>query len=85
MLIALLALAIKASPIAPRLALVIGILLGAQIAISVGNVLFGLPLPLADVHTAVAALVLLAVIPLIHHLNYPLTPSTGQASKGVLT
>ncbi|WP_322520701.1 COX15/CtaA family protein [Guyparkeria halophila] len=83
--ITLLALAIKASPIAPRLALAIGILLGAQIAIGVGNVLFGLPLPLADAHNAVAALLLLAVIALNHHLNYPLTPSTGQASKGVLT
>lgn len=36
-------------------------------------------------HNAVAALLLLAVLALNHHLNHPLTPAMGQAPKGVCT
>jgi len=81
--IALLALTIKASPLAPRVTLAIGILLGLQISLGVANVLFGLPLATADAHNALAALLLLSIIALIHHLNNPLTPAMGQAPKGV--
>ena len=83
--ITLLALTIKASRVAPRLALAIGTLLGMQISLGIGNVLFGLPLAMADAHNAVAALLLLAVLALNHHLNHPLTPAMGQAPKGVCT
>ncbi|KTG17548.1 MULTISPECIES: COX15/CtaA family protein [unclassified Guyparkeria] len=83
--VALLALTIKVSRIAPRLALAIGTLLGVQISLGIGNVLFGLPLAMADAHNAVAALLLLAVLALNHHLNHPLTPAMGQAPKGVCT
>lgn len=83
--ITLLALAIKASRLAPRVTLAIGILLGMQISLGIANVLFGLPLAMADAHNAVAALLLLSIIALIHHLNNPLTPAMGQAPKGVCT
>lgn len=82
--IVLAALSIKVSPITPRLSLAICALLVAQVSLGVGNVLFGLPLPMADAHNALAALLLLAVIALNHQLNYPLTQSTGRAPKGVL-
>ena len=79
------ALAIKVRPIAPRLALAIGALLVAQVSLGIGMVLFGLPLAMADAHNAVAALLLLSVIAVNHHLNHPLTPAMGQAPRGVCT
>jgi heme a synthase len=44
-------------------------LLLLQIALGIGNVLGGLPLPLAAAHNAVAALLLLAVLTLNHRLG----------------
>ena len=79
----LVALVATASPFAPRLALAISVLLMAQVALGIANVLFGLPLAMADAHNAGAALLLLAVLALNHHLNHPLTPAMGQAPKGV--
>ncbi|MDG4867651.1 COX15/CtaA family protein [Guyparkeria sp. 1SP6A2] len=79
------ALVATVSPIAPRLALIISVLLMLQVGLGIGNVLFGLPLGMADAHNAVAALLLLSMIALIYHLNHPLTLAKGQAAKGVLT
>jgi cytochrome c oxidase assembly protein subunit 15 len=81
--VVLVALTIGVSPFTPRLALAIGILLVAQASLGVGNVLFGLPLAMAEAHNAVAALLLMAVLALNHHLNHRPTPATGQAAKGV--
>lgn len=81
--VVLLALTIKVSRIAPRLALAIGTLLGVQITIGAANVMFGLPLATAVAHNTAAALLLLAMLALNHHLNNPLTPAMGQAPKGV--
>jgi len=79
----LVALVATVSPNAPRIALAISVLLMLQVALGVANVLFGLPLAMADAHNAGAALLLLAVLALNHHLNHPLTPAMGQAPKGV--
>ncbi|MGM0517707.1 MAG: COX15/CtaA family protein [Pseudomonadota bacterium] len=83
--VTLVALMATVSPIAPRLALAISVLLMLQVGRGIVNVLFGLPLAMADAHNAVAALLLLSMIALIYHLNHPLTPARGQAAKGVLT
>jgi cytochrome c oxidase assembly protein subunit 15 len=83
--VTLVALVATVSPVAPRLALVISVLLMLQVGLGIGNVLFGLPLAMADAHNAVAALLLLSMIALIYHLNHPLTPARGQAAEGVLT
>jgi cytochrome c oxidase assembly protein subunit 15 len=43
----------------------IGALLLVQIALGIGNVVFGLPLPVAIAHNAVAALLLFALLALL--------------------
>lgn len=83
--VVLMILTIKVSRIAPRLALAMGTLLGVQITIGAANVLFGLPPATAEAHTVAAALLLLTLVALNHHLNNPLTPAMGQAPKGVCT
>jgi len=62
------ALALGSRRVMPRLGMTIGMLLLLQIAIGIGNVLTGLPLPLAAAHNAGAALLLLAVVALNHRL-----------------
>lgn len=52
-----------------RAGLAVGVLLVAQIGLGIGNVLAGLPLPLAAAHNAVAALLLLAVLTFNHRLT----------------
>lgn len=61
--------------------LLLGLLLLLQVAIGVGNVLTGLPLPLAAAHNAGAAMLLLALLT----LNYRLTQlSAGETRKEAL-
>jgi len=79
------ALAITVRRVTPWLALAVGVLLLLQVSLGIGNVLYELPLPMADAHNAVAALLLLSVIALNHRLNYPLTHATGGASTGELS
>lgn len=55
---------------AQRTAALVGLLLVAQVALGVANVLMGLPLPIAAAHNAVAALLLVAVV----LLNFVLSP-----------
>lgn len=50
-----------------------------QVAIGVGIVWFGLPLPLATAHNGVAALLLLSMINLLHHTSYLAAP--GPAAR----
>jgi len=64
----------------PRLAVLLAILLLLQVAIGIGNVLTGLPLPLAAAHNAGAALLLLALLTLTHRL----TRNTDAALPGGL-
>jgi heme a synthase len=52
--------------------LILLVTLAAQIALGISNVVFGLPLWVATLHTVTAALLLLALINLLHHL----TPSS---------
>ncbi len=40
-----------------------------QLILGISNVLFGLPLPVAVAHNAVAAVLMLALVSLLHHLN----------------
>lgn len=79
------ALVITVRRVAPRLALAVGILLLLQISLGIGNVLDGLPLPMADAHNAVAALLLLSVIALNHRLNYPMAHAPERVAKGELS
>ncbi|MGI9301533.1 MAG: COX15/CtaA family protein [Gammaproteobacteria bacterium] len=61
-----LALLLRAGKVTRRIgALILG-LLCAQLALGISNVLFGLPLAVAVAHNAVAALLLLALLSLIH-------------------
>ena len=61
---------------APKIALAVVLLLLLQIAIGIGNVVYGLPLSLAEAHNAGAALLLLAVVT----LNYRFARASGAAS-----
>ena len=51
-----------------------------QVAIGVGIVWFGLPLPLATAHNGVAALLLLSMINLLHNTSFraALRPAPGR-------
>lgn len=64
------AVAVGSRRVTPRIALAVGLLLLLQVAIGIGNVLTGLPLPLAAAHNAGAALLLLAVVTLNHRLAH---------------
>lgn len=64
------ALAIGGRRLIPYTSLAVGLLLLLQVAIGIGNVLAGLPLPLAAAHNAGAALLLLAVVTLNHRLAH---------------
>lgn len=56
--------------------LLAGLLL-LQVAIGIGNVLLGLPMPMAVAHNAGAALLLIALV----LLNSKLTPTTGEGAR----
>ncbi len=58
----------RAAPALHGISAAIGLLLVLQVAIGTGNVLAGLPLPLAAAHNAVAALLLLSVVTLNQRL-----------------
>ena len=47
------------------------VLLGIQVGLGISNIAFHLPLPVAVAHNAVAALLLLSVVTLIHFLRRP--------------
>ena len=53
------------------LATVLGVLLLAQVSLGIGNVKFGLPLPVATAHNGVAALLLLVLIALLVRSESP--------------
>jgi cytochrome c oxidase assembly protein subunit 15 len=57
-------------------ALVLGIVV-LQVSVGIGIVWFGMPLPLATSHNAVAAILLLAVINLLHATSFPARLRSG--------
>lgn len=74
-------LAICIRRVMPYTGLAVGLLLLLQVSIGIGNVLTGLPLPLAAAHNAGAALLLLAVVTLNHRLAY----AAGATPQGELS
>jgi cytochrome c oxidase assembly protein subunit 15 len=70
-----LALKLRRSPGLARWGMALALLLGAQVALGISNVVYGLPLWLATAHNAGAALLLLVLVTLLARLQ----PATGQA------
>jgi len=66
-----------------RLAGLVGLLLVAQVALGVGNVVLGLPLAVAVAHNGVAAALLLALVALNHVLR-PLPETAPERREAVL-
>lgn len=67
----------RARPPLGRAGLTLGALLALQVALGIGTVLAGAPLPLAAAHNATAALLLLTVLTLSHRLARG-RPITGE-------
>jgi cytochrome c oxidase assembly protein subunit 15 len=57
------------APVIRRIAALAGVLLLLQVALGMGNVVLGLPLPVAVAHNGVAALLLVALVALNHALR----------------
>jgi cytochrome c oxidase assembly protein subunit 15 len=72
-------LAVNAMAYEPLFAALTLLLVCAQVALGIANVLLGLPLPLAVAHNAVAALLLISLVMLNFRLRrHPATPSRRQ-------
>ena len=78
-------LAILCRSVTPRISLAIGVFLLLQLSLSIGAVLSGLLLPMEDANNAVAALLLMSVIALVHRLNHGLSYSRVMVSKAELS